>query len=310
MRVVYMGTPAFAEVTLRRLHSSLHQIVAVVTGPDKPVGRGQRVKPSPVKSLAQELGYPILQPVSLKDDLFYSHLLDMAADILVVVAFRILPDELLAVAPHGAINLHPSLLPKYRGAAPIQHCLLNGETRTGVTTIALTPRVDTGDILLQKSCDIFPRDDFGSLSERLAREGAELVVDTLDGLEEDEIIPQSQASLGQGDIPKAPKIKPEDYLIHWNNAAISISNQIRAFSPKPGATTLFDGQRLKLFKAEVNSGQGEPGEILSIGGNHLQIGTGKDILAVSELQMEGRRRMTVDEFTRGTELPPGTRFGP
>jgi methionyl-tRNA formyltransferase len=283
--------------------------VSVVTGLDKPVGRGKRIEPPPVKRLAQEFGYPILQPASLKDESFYSHIADMAADVLVVVAFRILPDSLLTLVPHGAINLHPSLLPKYRGAAPIQHCLLNGETTTGITTIALTPMIDAGDILLQRNCDVLPNDDFGSLSERLAQLGAELVVDTLDGMERDDIIPRPQSRLVEGDIPGAPKIKPEDYIIRWTDSAAAIRNQIRAFSPKPGAATLFKGQRMKLFKAEVNHGRGEPGEILQIDQGRLQIGTGEGILAVSEAQMEGRRRMKVDELIRGTALPLGTLLG-
>lgn len=309
MRLVYMGTPAFAEPTLRQLHFSHHQIVSVVTGLDKPVGRGQRIDPPPVKRLAQELGYPILQPVSLKDELFCSHLIDMEADILVVVAFRILPDHLLTLAPHGAINLHPSLLPRYRGAAPVQHCLLAGETTTGVTTISLTPTIDAGDILLQKNCDISPDDDFGSLSERLAQLGAELVVDTLDGMEKDEITPRSQSILAEGDIPRAPKIKPEDLIIRWEHSAATIRNQIRAFSPRPGATTLFKGQRMKLFNTDVIRGHGGPGEILQISQAQIQIGTADGILAVSEVQLEGRRRMKVDEFLRGTAIPPGTLLG-
>jgi methionyl-tRNA formyltransferase len=309
MRLVYMGTPAFAEPTLRQLHLSRHQVVSVVTGLDKPVGRGKRIEPPPVKRLAQDLGYPILQPASLKDESFYSHLADMAADVLVVVAFRILPDSLLTLVPYGAINLHPSLLPKYRGAAPIQHCLLNGETATGITTIALTPTIDAGDILLQRNCDIFPDDDFGSLSERLAQLGAELVVDTLNGMERADLIPQPQSKLVEGDIPRAPKIKPEDCIIRWRDSAAAIRNQIRAFSPKPGAATLINGQRMKLFKTEVKPGHGEPGEILQIDQDQLQIGTGEGILVVSEVQMEGRRRMKVDEFFRGTTLPLGTLLG-
>lgn len=309
MRLVYMGTPAFAEPTLRQLHLSPHQIVSVVTGPDKPVGRGQRIEPPPVKRLALELGYPVLQPDSLKDESFVSYLGDMAADILVVVAFRILPDRLLVLTRHGAINLHPSLLPKYRGAAPIQHCLLNGETMTGITTIALTPKIDAGDILLQRNCDISPNDDFGSLSERLAQSGAELVVDTLDELDKDEITPRSQSDLIRGKPPLAPKIKPADYLIKWGNPAETIRNQIRAFSPKPGAVTLFQGRRLKLFNATVRHGQGEPGEIIQVAQGKLEIGTGAGILSVSEVQLEGRRRMHVDELIRGTALPAGTLLG-
>jgi len=286
----------------------------VVTGQDKPVGRarqgrGRKVESPPVKHLAEELGYPALQPASLKDSRFQSNLADMAADLFVVVAFRILPDALLSIPPRGAVNLHPSLLPKYRGAAPIQHCLLAGETVTGVTTIALTSRIDAGATLLQREYPIRPDDDYGSLAERLAHVGADLLVETLDGLEAGTITPRPQAELITGKEPKAPKITPADLVIHWDRSAKAIANQIRAFSPRPGAATFLDGQRLKLFAAAAVEGKGEPGAVLGVSHGRLQLGTSGGVLEVAEVQLEGRRRMTVEEFLRGTDLRPGKVFG-
>jgi methionyl-tRNA formyltransferase len=304
-----MGTPAFANPSLLKLHDSKHQVVAIVTGLDKPVGRGRKVEPPPVKRLALELGYPVLQPASLKEERFQSHVKDMAADVFVVVAFRILPKTLLDIPPLGVVNLHPSLLPRYRGAAPIQHALLAGDTMTGVTIIALTPQIDAGDMLLQREHPIRPEDDFGTLSERLAHVGADLLLDAIDGLERGEIIPQPQPQLGEGEVPGAPKIVPADLIIHWDRSAETIANQIRAFSPKPGAITFLDGLRLKLFKPTVSQGRGEPGEILGVSHGRLCLGTSAGVVEVAEVQLEGRRRMTADEFARGTPLGSGKFLG-
>lgn len=304
-----MGTPEFANPSLHKLHHSSHQVVAVVTGLDKPVGRGRKVEPPPVKRLAAELGYPILQPDSLKDSRFHSHLVDMAADLFVVVAFKILPDALLSIPPRGAVNLHPSLLPRYRGAAPIQHCLLAGETVTGITTIAITSRIDAGDILLQREYPIYREDDFGTLSERLAHLGADLLVETLDGLEGGKITPHPQAEAGGGELPRAPKITPADLMIRWDHPATAIANRIRAFSPRPGAATLIKGRRLKLYNGTAAGGEGEPGVVLGVSQGRLQVGTNRGILEVAEVQLEGRRRMTVDEFLRGSHLEPGVVLG-
>ncbi len=310
MRLIFMGTPEFANPSLKKLHQSSHQVVAVVTGQDKPFGRGRKVEIPPVKRLAGKLGYPVLQPASLKDGRFQSHLADMVADLFVVVAFRILPDALLSISPRGAVNLHPSLLPRYRGAAPIQHSLLAGETITGVTTIALTPQVDAGGILLQREYPINPGDDFGSLSEKLAGLGADLLVETLDGLERGKITPRPQAELADGEIPTAPKIKPADLVIRWDRPAKAIADQTRAFSPSPGAATFLDGRRLKLFEATAVSGEEEPGVVLGVSQGRLRVGTGDGVLAVAEVQIEGRRRMTIEEFLRGTRIEPGIILGP
>ncbi len=309
-----MGTPEFANPSLSKLHQSSHQVVAVVTGIDKPIGRarqgkGRKIESPPVKCLAEELGYPVLQPASLKDESFQSHLVDMAADLFVVVAFRILPDALLSIPPRGAVNLHPSLLPRYRGAAPIHHCLLRGDTITGVTTIALTSDIDAGGILLQKEYPVEPEDDLGSLSSKLSDYGAELLLETINGMEQGTLTPRPQSEFGTGEVLKAPKIKPEDLVIDWDRPARDITNQIRAFSPKPGAVTFFKGRRMKLFRATIIKGEGEPGMVLGVSREQLHVATRNGAVVVAEVQIEGRQRMTVEEFIRGTPLEAGMILG-
>jgi len=309
MKVIYMGTPLFAGPSLQSIHESKHRVLAVVTGEDKPAGRGRKPQPPPVKRLALELGYPVLQPAGLKDESFLNQLRSLEADLFVVVAFRILPDILLRIPRMGAVNLHPSLLPRYRGAAPMQHCLLNGDTVTGVTTIALSAKIDAGDILLQREYPIEPEDDYGSLSERLALAGAELLAETLDGLEAGTITPRAQGLPEAGPGARAPKITPEDQRIHWDRPARDIANQTRAFAPKPGAYTFINGKRLKLFKTAPVQGQGAPGTITKLSPEQMEVGTGDGLLAVAEVQLEGRRRMTVYEFLRGMTLEEGTILG-
>jgi len=309
MKIVYMGTPDFAVPALQSLHQSSHQILAVVTGPDKPTGRGRKLLSPPVKSTALELDYPVMQPTNLRDSAFQGRIADLKAELLVVVAFRILPDSLLAITRLGAVNLHPSLLPKYRGAAPIQHCLLNGETTTGITTITLSNRIDAGHILLQREEPIAPPDDFGTLSERLSVKGAKLLVETIDGLEQDSIHPRPQAEMAGKLGAKAPKIKAADLRIDWQAPANRIMNQIRAFSPSPGAVTHLAGQRLKLFDSSTGEGAGPPGQVLNTDGGHLEIATGDGSLIVAEVQIEGRRRLPVTEFLRGFTLATGEMLG-
>ena len=314
MRIIFMGTPEFANPSLQLLHESSHQVVAVVTSRDKPVGRGSRsrgraVSSHPVEQLAVGLGYPVLQPKRLKDEVFQSQLADMALDLLVVVAFRILPRSLLAIPVRGAVNLHPSLLPRYRGAAPIQHCLLAGDTITGVSTTMMSMDIDAGGILLQRQHPIRTDDDFGSLSLQLARLGAELLTETLDKMELGEISPTPQAAVSPGSQALAPKITPDDLLIRWERPAQAIVNQIRAFSPKPGAATFWYGQRLKLFGAKAADGQGDPGVVQGVTQGRLVIGTADGQLEVAEVQFEGRQRMGVEAFLRGADLQPGMALG-
>lgn len=255
------------------------------------------------------MSYPVLQPESLSDLTFLEQVSAFSPDIFVVVAFRILPQALLQVPPQGAINLHPSLLPSYRGAAPIQHCLLNGDTSTGITTIAITGKIDAGDIILQEEVPIQPGDDFGSLSVHLAERGAEMVVRTLDLLQGGQARPVNQASISERAVTPAPKIKPGDLVIDWNTSATQIANQIRAFSPRPGARTTLEGQGLKLFVPAVGTAKGPPGELLAISATQLEIGAGTGSLLVGELQMEGRKRMAIEDFLRGKQLVVGQKFG-
>ena len=314
MRVVFMGTPEFARPSLQHLHDSSHEVVAVVTGHDKPVGRGGRSRgrilfQPAIEQLAVDLGYPVLQPERLKDETFQSQLADLSIDLLVVVAFRILPRSVLAVPVRGAVNLHPSLLPRYRGAAPIQHCLLAGDTVTGVSTTTMTMDIDAGGILLQRQHPIRSDDDFGTLSQQLAQLGAELLTETLDKMESGELTPLPQVAVSPGDQPRAPKITPDDLLIRWERPAQAIVNQIRAFSPKPGAATFWNGQRLKLFGAKAADGEGEPGVVQGVSQGRLVIGTADGRLEAAEVQLEGRRRMSIEAFLRGADLQPGMALG-
>lgn len=305
MRIVFMGTPAFALPSLEAIHRSNHQIVAVITGPDKPTGRGRKMTPPPVAFRASELGYPILQPPSLNDGELQSNLRDMAADLFVVIAFRILPASILDIPLKGTINLHPSLLPKYRGAAPIQHALLNGDTKTAVTTISLSSTIDGGDIMLQREHGILADDNFGTLSERLSTDGAQLIVETIDGIEDGSIQPRAQV----GEVTSARKITQDDLLIDWTRSAQDILNQVRAFSPSPGAFTRMDDLRLKIFAAIVVDGSATAGTIIKAERNHIRIGTGDGLLDITDMQLQGRRRMRVDQFLLGTELVIGTQLG-
>ena len=301
-----MGNPAFAVPALRAIHLSSHQLIAVVTGPDKPAGRGRQLRPTPVKELALELGYPLLQPADLSAPDFHGQLRDLRADLLVVLAFGILPDELLEIPPLGAINLHPSLLPAYRGAAPIRHALMQGETVTGVTTIALTSRIDAGDICLQHEVPIAPDDDNGSLSDRLAGIGADLLVKTIDHMETGSLKPSPQ-----GEDParrRAPKIGPADMNIDWNQPAANIVNRIRAFSPSPGAVTLLSGKRLKIFSAETGTGRGSPGLVLQQN-EQLHVAAQSGSVRCKVVQLEGKQRMATADFLKGRPMAAETVLG-
>jgi len=304
MRIVFFGTPEFAVPGLRRLAGSTHDITGVVTAPDRPGGRGLKVAPSPVKSAAIEMNIPVLQPEKLQDDSFLSMLRSREADCYVVVGFRILPAAVFTMPPRGTVNLHASLLPRYRGAAPIQWAIINGDRETGVTTFFIREKVDTGDLILQKSVTIGPEETAGQLHDRLADAGAKLLLDTMNRIE---------AGMAKG-IPQtgvatvAPKLNPEDGHIDWSHPASRIACLIRGLSPAPGAYAFLKGKRVKLFRASVAVSRADanrqPGEILSAGGD-LEIMTGDGSLRIRELQMEGRRRMTAEAFLRGFRIEEG-----
>jgi methionyl-tRNA formyltransferase len=306
MRVVFCGHPDFALPTLNALYASHHEVVAVVCSPDKPMGRGLRFGPLPVKRRAEQLGLEVLQPESLKDSGFLQKIAELRTDVLVVVAFRILPRELFTLPPHGAVNVHPSLLPKGRGPAPIQWTLLRGESETGLTIIRLTEKIDAGNILRQERVSIRPDDDFGTLHDRLGALGARMLVETLNAIEKGtQAEPQKQ---DDSQTTPAPKLKPEDFVLHWDKPAQELLNQIRAFSPVPGAVTQMDGKRLKIYRVEMAEGTWlSPGEIKTRGTEFL-IGTGTVPLRILSLQLEGRKRMSAEEFLRGYRISEKTRI--
>lgn len=309
MRVIFMGNPQFAVPGLRALLRSAHQVRAVVTNPPKAKGRGQKIIATAVAEAAVEHGLPLIQPTSLDDEGFLRQLRDLEPDVFAVVAFRILPRSLLKVPKIGAVNVHASLLPRYRGAAPIQWSLINGETKTGVTTFLIEPKVDTGAIILQQSIPIDPRDNYGTLSDKLSRIGAELLVESLDQLETGRavLVPQDHSR-----ATKAPKITREDCLIHWSKPAVDIHNLVRGLAPVPAAYTTFQRKRIKIFETEIvecDDGNHLSGRVVKRTKKELIIRTGEGCLAIIALQREGKRPMKIHEFLQGTAIGKGDRLG-
>lgn len=307
MKIVYMGTPEFAVPGLRALAVSRHEVVGVVTGPDKPAGRGRTVCATPVKQLAVQLGLPILQPSSLKAPEFLDRLRVLEADIIVVVAFRILPDEVIRAARLGAINLHASRLPKYRGAAPINWAIINGEKETGITIFQIKSRVDTGDILYQQTVAIREQDTYGELYTRLAQLGAPALVQVLDRLETDAITAVRQ---DDSQATRAPKIYPEMGRIDWSHSAVAIKNLIHGLSPVPGAFSFFGKKRIKFLRARFGymDVRQAPGVIVYRDRHDLGIQTGAGILYPLELQAEGKKALAVAEFLCGFQGKIGESF--
>ena len=302
-----MGTPDFAVPSLRQLAASRHTVRAVVTNPDRPAGRGRKVQPPPVKVAAQELGLPILQPESPREKGLAQQLAEFKADLFVVVAFSILPRRLLAIPTIGALNLHPSLLPAYRGAAPIIWAVINGESQTGLTTFLLSPRVDAGDILLQEKVDIAADETAGQLSARLQELGAALVVKTADGLAEERITPRPQ---GEHGLSRAPKLTKADGRIDWGQDAQRIYNLVRGANPYPGAFTLWDGKPLKIHRAQTVSGKGAPGTVLSADPHQgPTIATGDGALLLDQVQPPGKAAMSGADFVKGFPFKAGMQLG-
>lgn len=302
MRIIFMGNPVFAVPSLQRISESSHEIITVVSNPPKRIGRGNKISKTAVGIAAKVMEISLLQPHKLNDKQLLQYLSWMKPDIFVVVAYKILPEKLLSIPKYGAINLHPSLLPKYRGAAPIQWALINGDSQTAVTTISLSGKIDAGEILLQKTVDIKIEDNYGTLANRLSEIGADLVVETLDRIEAGNLQGTVQ---DESKVTLAPKIKSNDCSINWKKSAEQIYNHIRAFSPFPGAFTIFNGKRLKIFSLSIlddSSGIGKCGEIVICSRNKLTIQTGKGLLEIREVQLEGKKRMKVEEFLRGTKL--------
>jgi len=304
MKIVFMGNPQFAVPSLRKLVESDHDILSVVTNPPKPAGRGKQLIKSPVAECAKELNLPIIETDELKSENFLHTLRDLNGDVFAVVAYRILPKKVINIPLKGAINLHGSLLPKYRGAAPIQWALINGESETGLTTFIIQPKVDKGNILLQKTIKIDQDDNYGSLAEKMSHTGAELLVNTVDRFESENIEPYNQLD---SNATMAPKITPALTNISWEKSAKEIHNLIRGLAPFPGARTVLDSKTLKIFKTkyiEENS-TNNSGEISNIGKDSFNVQTGKGQLIVLEVQVEGKRRMSAGDFLRGVQLDIG-----
>ena len=311
LRIVFMGTPDFAVSSLEAIVASRHTVACVVTVPDRLSGRGQKLTPSPVKRYAEEHGIPLLQPEKLRDPQFLDDLHAVEADLFVVVAFRMLPRDVWALPPMGTFNLHASLLPQYRGAAPINWALINGETETGVTTFFLNERIDEGSIIRQESTAISPEDNAETLHDRLAAMGSQLVVETLDSLAEGSVQPKPQTLPTEGLRP-APKLFRADCLINWNRPGADIVNFIRGLSPYPAAhmeLTDTQGRRhgLKVFSASFTaSSPAAAGALQPDGRSFLRVTAEDGIVEIHELQLEGKRRMTTEDFLRGCAISDWT----
>lgn len=312
-RIAFMGTPKFALASLKALLDNGENVVCVVTQPDRPRGRGRKVMAPPVKELALEASIPVLQPESIRDERFHGILRDYKPDIIILVAFgKILPGSIITLPPLGTINVHGSLLPRYRGAAPIQWALINGEEKTGVTVMQMDEGVDTGDILLQESISITPQDTAGTLSVKLAELGGETLVRALDLLRTDSLQP-----LGQEDARAsyAPLLQKEDGVVDWSQSARRISGLIRGLDPWPATVTTLAGKRLRLFSPQVEQNSSccstftKPGTICRADRNGLLVKTGKGCLLIREVQPEGSRRMEVAAFISGRPVEPGTLLG-
>jgi methionyl-tRNA formyltransferase len=310
LRIVFMGTPEFAVATLGCLLMNGFNVISVVTAPDKPSGRGRKISKSAVKEFAEDSSLPILQPENLKDEGFAAELKKLNADLFIVVAFRMLPEVVWKMPLIGTINLHASLLPNYRGAAPINHAIINGEKVTGVTTFFIDEKIDTGNILLQEEVQIFPYENAGDLHFRLMKKGAMLVIKTLNDISQNNIRPLSQGQfMKPGEIPKtAPKIHPYDCIIDWNKDPVIIHNLIRGLAPSPCARSTFKNNSVTFsFKIHESLPQVErhvfrPGQIVSDSKTFLKIACNNGFLNILSLQLEGKKKMNSDEFLRGFRI--------
>jgi methionyl-tRNA formyltransferase len=299
LRVVFFGTPDFAVASLRAMADAGVQVLAVVTAPDKPSGRGLQLKGTPVKEFAVSQHIPVLQPPKLKAPEFIAELQALNADLHVVVAFRMLPEAVWSMPPLGTINVHGSLLPQYRGAAPINWAIINGETETGVTTFRLKHEIDTGNMLLQDRVAIAGDDDAGTVHDKLMNAGAALLVRTLQGLAEASIEAQPQPE-GAADLKHAPKLFRETMTVDWNRPVARIRDFIRGLSPYPGAMTQLKDKGLKLYRVEAQPGDAaEPGTVDSDGKSYLRFAGADGWVNVLDLQLEGKKRMSVADFLRG-----------
>jgi methionyl-tRNA formyltransferase len=305
-KIIFMGTPQFSVPGLEALHAAGHDIGLVVTQPDRPRGRGRKVTPSPVKAAALNFGIEVIQPASIRTPEFADHIESLKPDFQVVIAYgKIIPENVLALPRIGTINIHASLLPKLRGAAPIQWAIINGEKETGVCSMLMEKGLDTGDVLLTARETIRPDDTAGSLHDRLAVKGANVLIDTLKAYAKNEILPHAQ----DHDLATyAPMLTKDDGLIHWSKSAVSLENFIRGVTPWPGAFTRFGDQRLKIFKSApiaVETTE-SPGTVVQGFPDELRVATGEGVLSILEIQGSSGKRLSIKDFLRGHAIPPGT----
>lgn len=300
LRIVFFGTPDFAVASLNALVTAGANIVAVVTAPDKPAGRGMQLTASAVKQYAVSKGLPVLQPEKMKAPEFLEQLRGLQADLQVVVAFRMMPEVVWNMPPMGTINVHGSLLPQYRGAAPINWAIINGEKETGVTTFKLKHEIDTGDILLQQKVAILPTDNAGTMHDKLMEAGAELLVKTVKGLADGTLEEIPQSNIAVNELKHAPKLFKESMQIDWNRPIAEIHDFIRGLSPYPTAYTMLGGKSLKIFTSHFEHGTAiAPGTYDTNHSSYLRFAATDGWLYVDELQQEGKKRMNVADFLRG-----------
>ncbi len=307
-RIIYMGTPDFAVPSLKALLDHGENVVAVVCQPDRPKGRGRKVFPPPVKMVAEAADIPVLQPKKVKTDEFLEEIRSYEPDLIVVAAYgRILPGPLLNLPPLGTINVHGSLLPKYRGAAPIQWSILNGDKETGVTIMQMDEGMDTGDILLPGRLPIEPTDTSGSLAEKMSDLGGKLLIEALEKLKKGELPPQKQ---DESLVTLSPPLYKDQAEIDWSKPATEISCQIRGLDPWPMAHTSLNGKWFRLFRPQAleDDSDAAPGTLLQADKRGLLIATGEGLLRINEVQLEGSKRMAADAFLRGRPLEKGLKF--
>lgn len=305
MRIVFMGTPDFAVPSLEALLKSDDQVVGVVTQPDRPKGRGQEVVCSPVKVVCLREGIPVLQPLKMKDPAFLDALRAWQPDVIAVTAFgRILPPAILTMPPRGCINVHGSLLPKYRGAGPVQWAIIRGERETGITTMFMAEGMDTGDMLLRETVDILPDDTAGTLAPRLAAVGGRLLVETLRRLKAGTLTPERQ---DDAQATMAPLLKKEDGLIDWTLTARDIANRVRGLSPWPGAFISVNGERWTLWRVAVDDAPhgATPGMVTQVTKDRMDVATGSGSIRILEIQPSNSRRMTMAQYLAGHRVTEG-----
>jgi methionyl-tRNA formyltransferase len=310
MRILYMGTASFAIPSLKVLLASAeHSVIGVVTQPDRPSGRGRQMHASPIKQMAQDAEIPVYQPEKVRSEEFVSIVRNLAPDAIVVAAFgQLIPKSILDIPKYGNINVHGSLLPKYRGAAPVHYALFNGDAETGVTTMLMSPGLDSGPILLQSTVKILPEDDEETLEARLAQVGAELLIRTLRGLERGEIVPIEQ---DESLVTYSPSIKRSDCAIDWSSDASEIVNRVRGCTPRPGAYSGWHGGTLKVWSCSIGSAEsegGSPGEVILVDAEGIAVRAGSGSVILRELQPENKRRMQASEFARGYRIVVGSAF--